>query len=119
MPLANMIVDMTEYLPQEVNVAGNADIGFFEGSSTYVVVPSDAGDTLEDYTFSGYDKLEEVYIPSTIALIRSSAFTNCPALKKIVVAKTAKTLSSMYKTMPWGAPSTCEVVWDKTAKPKQ
>ena len=118
MPLVNMIVDMSDYLEKEEVQAGNADIGYFEGSSTYIVVP-DGNDLLENYTFSDYPDLEEVFVSKNITGIQKKAFAGCPKLKKIVVQRTVKTTSALYKNKPWGGPADCEVVFDRKAKPKE
>lgn len=94
------------------------DIGFYEGSATYLAIPaSEDFDTIEDNTFTGCTALEDVYIPANVTSIGAKAFSGCTALKTITICR-AKATSSMTKKKPFGAPATCQIIFDKTAKPK-
>lgn len=102
----------------EVATANRPDIGFYEGSATYLAIPaSEDFDTIEDYTFTGCTALEDVYIPANVTSIGAKAFSGCTALKTITICR-AKATSSMTKKKPFGAPATCQIIFDKTAKPK-
>ncbi len=118
MPLVNLLVDMTDYLPEEKSAAGQADAGYFDGSATYIAVPECDDDYLDEYCFADYPNLTEVFIPATVASIQSNTFANCPKLSKIVVAKTLSINSDIYKNRPWGAPSTCQVLFSPGATPR-
>ncbi|MBO5650266.1 MAG: hypothetical protein J5908_02030, partial [Selenomonas sp.] len=67
-----------------------------------------------EYSVVNYPNLEEVFVPGVTAIMDKNTFKDCPKLKRIVVAKDKDTL----KGAPWGAPQGCEVIWDRTAKPK-
>lgn len=57
--------------------------------------------------FTGADRLKEVFIPSTVSTIYTTAFTTCSALEKIVIDKAKGSISGA----PWSAPGQCQIVW--------
>lgn len=119
MPFINTIMDCRDHSKDEaITVDTNSDdIGFFEGSSTYIEIPKSSDfNLIESYTFAGFPDLEEVFVPKSVANIQKNAFMDCPKLKKIVLAR--KSNKSLEKNKPWGAPADCEVVYDPKAIPK-
>ena len=71
-----------------------------------------------EYSVVNFPELEEVFVPSVTSIMDKNTFKDCPKLKRIVVAMDKKDAKTWAKYAPWGAPQDCEVVWDKTAKPK-
>lgn len=119
MPFINTIIDCRDHSKDEdITVDTNsADIGFFEGSLTYLEIPKNSEYSLiMSYTFADFPDLEEVFVPKNVSSIQKNAFKNCPKLKKIVLAR--KSSKALQKNQPWGAPADCEVVYDPKATPK-
>ena len=119
MPFINTIVDCRDHSKdEEVTISTNKDdIGFFEGTLTYLEIPKSSDfNLIESYTFADFSELEEVFVPKNIANIQKNAFLNCPKLKKIVLGR--KTNKALQKNQPWGAPADCEVVYDPKATPR-
>ena len=95
-------------------VAGGGDI--ISGEAKYLAIPANSAlSTIPAGMINDFPDLEELYIPATVGSMNKKAIQNCPKLAKIVVAKKSKKL----KNYPWGAPATCEIVWDVSAQPKQ
>ena len=116
----NTIVDCRDHSKDEAIVVetSNADIGFFEGSLTYLNIPKNSDyDTIEAYAFADFPDLEEVFVPKTISSMKKNSFVNCPKLKKIVLGR--KSSKTLEKTKPWGAPADCEIVYDAKATPRE
>ena len=90
---------------------------YFMGNLRYLDIPPTNPDwgfnDIDDNSFSNLTELEEVFIPNNITSIGKKAFANCPKLKKIIV--TAKATAKLKKGAPWGAPSTCQVIYDINA----
>ena len=119
MPVINMIVDCHDSTnDKEVVINANADdIGFYEGSLTYLEIPKSSDfNLIESYTFADFPDLEEVFVPKNVSNIQKNAFLNCPKLKTIVLAR--KSSKALEKNKPWGAPADCVVTYDPKATPK-
>lgn len=100
---------------EEEVVLNPTEIQIYSGTGTYFAIPIDAN-ILPDKAMEGFTELEEVFIPSTITKLDKTVFSSCTNLKKIVWA--TKSSSSKKKNSPWGAPTTCEVVFDPSATAK-
>ncbi|SFB10805.1 leucine-rich repeat protein [Selenomonas ruminantium] len=119
MPVINMIVDCRDHSKDEdITIdTSSADVGFFEGTLTYLEIPKSSDfDLIESYTFADFLELEEVFVPKNVANIQKNAFLNCPKLKKIVLGRKAN--KALQKNQPWGAPADCVVTYDPKAKPR-
>ena len=113
-----MVTNLELYTEKQEVTSGTADIGFFEGSATYVVVPADDDhNMLEAHNFDGYTDLQEIFVPTGIWGIQDDAFIGCPNLKKVTIAHNESDCPDIGGK-PWGAPATCEFVFDENAKPK-
>lgn len=90
---------------------------YFVGDIRYIDIPrtnsSDGFNDISEYAFANLPNLEEVFLPDNITSIDAKAFYNCPNLKRIIV--TSKPTKKLKQKAPWGAPSTCQVIYDTKA----
>ena len=90
---------------------------YFVGDIRYIDIPrtnsSDGFNDISEYAFANLPNLEEVFLPDNIVSIDAKAFYNCPNLKRIIV--TSKPTKKLKQKAPWGAPSTCQVIYDTKA----
>ena len=98
------------------NIKRTVDMDWLEGTATFIEIPAGEQTTLSAYALNDLPELKDVYIPANITTIPQTAFTNCPKLSSIVIAR--KSTTALEKNAPWGAPSTCTVTFDPSAKPK-
>lgn len=105
-------------LMMEDAASSNSDLEeYYLGTMKYCDVPpsepSWGFNDISDHAFANLPYLEEVFLPNNITSIDAKAFVNCPNLKKITVTSTA---TEKLKTgAPWGAPATCQVIYDTKA----
>lgn len=94
------------------------DIAFFDGSLTYIEITEDC-DFSTDFVkmlAQGFPNLEEIYTKVFPAKPGKTLLSSFKKLKKITIAADTLPSASYRNKAPFGAPSTCEFVWDSDAE---
>ena len=81
--------------------SGFVEIDIPEGFTTFY-------DPTSAYGVGRMGWLKIIKIPSTFTTISDVALGNCTSLEKIIINKPENSIAGA----PWGAPATCEVIWN-------
>ena len=100
------------------------DVDYIEGTLEHLDVPLSTDSEeyeLAEGAFYNLLNLKSVYIPKVLVeKLRTTAFSKNKKLQTITIQcdEAEAKRKPWYKNAPWGAPSTCKVIWDAAAKPK-
>ncbi len=100
------------------------DVDYIEGTLEHLDVPlsTDAEEyTLSAGAFYNLPKLKSVYVPKVLCgSLLATSFSKNPLLQTITIQcdESEAKNKPWYKLAPWGAPASCKVVYDGSAKPR-
>lgn len=93
-------------LPSTLNSTGQQM--FAECTALANVEIKDGLEIIAANTFLNCKALENISIPNSVTTIVSSAFSGCTSLQTITINKPEDSIPGA----PWGAPETCQVIWN-------